>query len=106
MTEKLIFPMSIAKYEASFAEDFKERLHEDEILERYKNDPRVEAQLESSRPSASVLSDSEYFDTLGKIFANDLSDDQAVSKFLSFGGIVLKPEEAKKLKGGNRSIKL
>jgi hypothetical protein len=98
--------MSIAKYEASFAEDFKDRLLEDEILERYKNDPRVEAQLESSRPSASVLSDSEYFDTLGKIFTNDLSDDQAVSKFLSFGGIVLKPEEAKKLKGGNRSIKL
>ncbi len=110
MMSKMILPLTITKYEASIADEianFKGRLQEEDLIDRYKDDLRLENHLESQRVRADIVSDSEYFNILNKIFKNDLSDDVAVSNFLCSGGIVLKPEEVKNLnKVGARNLNI
>ena len=110
-SNRYFFPISIKAYEAEKSEEvksFKDKLHEDELTEQHKDDPRLKQHLEAARPKISFVEEDKFVNNLNALFAKDIPADQipedAMATFLQSGAIVLTESEAKKLKLRQKGI--
>ena len=105
MSPRYFLPISLTKYEEAVSEEvlsMKDKLNEDELAERHKDDPRYKQYEAEQRTKVKIVEEEDFKKALNGLFADDkpsdsISDD-AMQAFLTSGAIVLKEEEIKKIK--------
>lgn len=99
--DKIIFPVRMQSYDKTISaamRKLKDRYQEDELIEQYKNDPKLNAYLERERPTAEFVTLNGYLRGLDRAFDDVINGSVSPDSYLDLGGIVLTKSDIEKLK--------
>ena len=101
MTDRFIMPLNLESFDDAILDEvrkFKDKLSDEELCKKYKDDPRIIEQHENiKRAKTDPVTEEDYLNKLESLFNGDIEDANSIEAYVKYGGIVLKPSEAEKL---------